>query len=39
MSTMPLSNTIMCKMIAHRRETGDRSEEGERFFPKTVAEM
>jgi len=36
---MLLSNTIMCKMIAYRRETGDSSEEGKRFFPKTVAEM
>jgi len=39
MSTMPLSNTIMRKVIACRRETGDSSAKGKRFFPKTVAEM
>jgi len=39
MSTMPFSNTIMPKVIAPRRETGDSSAEGKRFFPKTVAEM
>jgi len=34
MSTMPFSNTIMCKVIACRRETGGSSAEEKRFFPK-----
>jgi hypothetical protein len=34
MSTMPFSNTIMPKVTACRREAGESSAEGKRFFPK-----